>query len=44
MRSTTEWPFWGRHDPMWAVATTEGRERDGPNPWTIDDFTRGGPS
>ena len=29
---------------MWAVATTEGRERDGPNPWTIDDLREAGRS
>jgi len=44
MRSTTEWRFWGRHDPMWAVATSKGRERDGPNPWTIDDLRAAGQS
>jgi SAM-dependent methyltransferase len=44
MRSTTEWRFWGRHDPMWAVATWKGREHDGPNPWTIEDFRASGRS
>jgi cyclopropane fatty-acyl-phospholipid synthase-like methyltransferase len=42
MRSTTEWRFWGRHDPMWAVATSKGREHDGPHPWTIDDLREAG--
>jgi cyclopropane fatty-acyl-phospholipid synthase-like methyltransferase len=42
MRSTIEWRFWGQHDPMWAVATWEGREHDGPHPWTIDDFRASG--
>ena len=27
---------------MWAVATWNGRERDGANPWTIDDFRASG--
>jgi len=44
MRSTTEWRFWGQHDPMWAVATWKGRERDGPHPWTIDDLRTAGRS
>lgn len=44
MRSTTEWLFWGRQDPMWAVATWDGRKHDGPNPWTIEDFRASGKS
>src|SRR6185503_13643605 len=44
MRSTTEWRFWGQHDPMYAVATWKGREHDGPNPWTIDDLRAAGRS
>lgn len=44
MRSTEEWRFWGRHDPMWAVATWKGRERDAVNPWTIEDFRAAGRS
>lgn len=44
MRSTTEWRFWGQHDPMWAVATWKGREHNGPNPWTIEDFRASGRS
>jgi SAM-dependent methyltransferase len=44
VRSSVEWKFWGRHDPMWAVATWKDRERTGPNPWTIDDFRASGKS
>ena len=44
MRSTAEWRFWGRYDPMWAVATWEGRQHDGLRPWTIDDFRAAGQS
>ena len=44
MRSTAEWRFWGRYDPMWAVATWEGRQRDGVRPWTIEDFRAAGQS
>jgi SAM-dependent methyltransferase len=39
-----EWKFWGRHDPMWAVATWPDRGRTGNNPWTIDDFRASGRS
>ena len=42
MRSSEEWKFWGRFDPMWAVATWKGRERDGAQPWTIEDFRASG--
>jgi cyclopropane fatty-acyl-phospholipid synthase-like methyltransferase len=44
MRSTQEWRFWGRQDPMWAVATWKGRQREGANPWTLDDFRAAGRS
>lgn len=44
MRSTEEWKFWGQYDPMWAVATWKGRERDGTQPWTIEDFRASGRS
>lgn len=44
MRSTEEWKFWGQYDPMWAVATWKGRERDGTQPWTIEDFRSSGRS
>jgi SAM-dependent methyltransferase len=44
MRSSAEWKFWGRHDPMWAVATWKDRERNGSNPWTVDDFRASGRS
>ncbi len=44
MRSSSEWKFWGRHDPMWAVATWKDRERDGAHPWTIEDFRASGRS
>ena len=44
MKSSAEWKFWGRHDPMWAVATWQDRDRDGTNPWTIEDFRASGRS
>ena len=44
MRSSQEWKFWGRQDPMWAVATWKGREHTGAHPWTIEDFRAAGRS
>ena len=38
MRTNPEWKYWGRHDPLWAVASKEGREVGGPNPWTPEEF------
>jgi SAM-dependent methyltransferase len=42
MRSNAEWVFWGKHDPLWAVASHPGRERAGANPWKDADFYRDG--
>jgi SAM-dependent methyltransferase len=36
--SNTEWRRWGTDDPFYGVATWEGRDRGGPNPWTALDF------
>lgn len=36
--SNKEWIFWGRTDPLFGVASKSGREFDGPNPWTNDEF------
>lgn len=38
MRSNVEWIYWGKTDPLWAVATHPGRERGGANPWNDADF------
>jgi 2-polyprenyl-3-methyl-5-hydroxy-6-metoxy-1,4-benzoquinol methylase len=38
MKSNKEWIHWGRTDPMWAVATWEGRQKNGINPWTDEEF------
>ncbi|MGI8906611.1 MAG: class I SAM-dependent methyltransferase [Candidatus Sumerlaeaceae bacterium] len=40
--SLLEWERWGKADPMYGVATVRGREFDGPQPWTVDDFYRMG--
>jgi SAM-dependent methyltransferase len=44
MRSNREWLYWGRHDPLWAVASLPGRERGAPRQWTADDFLAMGAS
>jgi ubiquinone/menaquinone biosynthesis C-methylase UbiE len=38
MKSNIEWKKWGERDPLYAVSTWEGKDRDGPDPWTDDDF------
>jgi len=42
MRSNAEWVFWGKTDPLWAVASHPGRERHGANPWRDADFYKNG--
>jgi SAM-dependent methyltransferase len=37
-RSNVEWKFWGKRDPLWGVAAWKGRNREGPNPWTDEEF------
>ena len=34
MRSNREWQAWGRMDPLWSVASWDGKQRNGPSPWT----------
>jgi SAM-dependent methyltransferase len=36
--SNVEWERWGDEDPFWGVTSWAGRERDGSNPWTAEDF------
>jgi ubiquinone/menaquinone biosynthesis C-methylase UbiE len=38
MKSNDEWKIWGKTDPLFGVATWEGREKSGLNPWTDDEF------
>ena len=38
MKSNAEWQEWGRWDPLYGVASWRGREKDGPNPWTDQEF------
>lgn len=38
MKSNVEWKQWGKLDPLYGVASFAGRERDGENPWTDEEF------
>ncbi len=37
-RSNIEWKFWGKRDPLWGVAAWKGRNKEGENPWTDEEF------
>jgi SAM-dependent methyltransferase len=36
--SNREWKLWGEKDPLYGVASWEGRSKEGANPWTAADF------
>lgn len=36
--SNIEWQSWGKLDPLYGVASLEGRNRRGKNPWTDEEF------
>jgi ubiquinone/menaquinone biosynthesis C-methylase UbiE len=38
LRSNREWIFWGKHDPLYAVAAKPGKQVGGKSPWSTDDF------
>ena len=38
VKSNVEWKFWGKHDPLWGVAALQGRNKDGQNPWSDEEF------
>ena len=38
MKSDKEWLLWGKNDPLFAVSSWKGREKDGPNPWSSKEF------
>lgn len=44
MRSDIEWKYWGRTDPLWAVATWRGKQADGPSRWDPGEFLQLGQS
>jgi ubiquinone/menaquinone biosynthesis C-methylase UbiE len=37
-RSNIEWQSWGKQDPLYGVASLDGRNKRGDNPWTEDEF------
>lgn len=38
MRTNAEWKSWGARDPLFAVASKEGKEAAGASPWTAEEF------
>ncbi len=44
LASNKEWKVWGETDPLFGVATWDGRNRDGANPWTDEEFYQLGES
>lgn len=40
MKSNQEWQAWGKEDPLFAVASWDGRQKGGANPWTDEEFYR----
>jgi SAM-dependent methyltransferase len=38
MKSNIEWEKWGVQDPLYAVASWQGKERGSPSAWTDDEF------
>jgi len=42
--SNIEWKRWGIYDPLWGVAAWTGKNKDGANPWTENEFYKLGES
>lgn len=40
--SNVEWKRWGEVDPLYGVATGDGKAKGGPSPWTDDEFYTSG--
>lgn len=40
MKSNAEWKAWGKHDPLFAVSSWEGKGKDSASPWTDEEFYR----
>lgn len=38
MKSDKEWRYWGTVDPLWAVASWDGKNVGGGSPWTAEEF------
>jgi SAM-dependent methyltransferase len=37
-KSNLEWKLWGKRDPLWGVASWAGKDRQGTDPWTDEEF------
>ena len=35
VKSDKEWRYWGTVDPLWAVASWDGKNLGGPSPWSV---------
>ena len=44
LKSNTEWKQWGKHDPLWGVASWANKQKGGTSPWTEEEFYRLGES
>jgi ubiquinone/menaquinone biosynthesis C-methylase UbiE len=40
MKSDLEWLAWGKIDPLYAVATLDGKSKSGEHPWEVEAFFR----
>jgi ubiquinone/menaquinone biosynthesis C-methylase UbiE len=40
MKSNPEWLAWGKVDPLFAVATLDGKSKSDAKPWELDEFLR----
>ncbi len=38
LRANTEWKKWGAEDPLFGVSSVAGKQKDGPSPWTDEEF------
>jgi ubiquinone/menaquinone biosynthesis C-methylase UbiE len=38
MKSNAEWKAWGKHDPLFAVSSWEGKGKGDASPWTDEEF------
>jgi SAM-dependent methyltransferase len=38
VNTNAEWKYWGKHDPLWSVASLEGKQSAGSAAWTAEEF------
>jgi SAM-dependent methyltransferase len=38
LKSNIEWKQWGKDDPLWGVSSWASKQKDGPEPWTEEEF------